>query len=136
MEIKDIVNPEIKILIVDDLKSARITVRSVLGQLGLKNTIEAVDGLDALEKLSQNTDVGLIICDWMMPNMEGIVLAEKLQSDPRFQNIPIIMATSKSELADLAEATIQGVWGYVIKPVCVDGLSKEIAGVFTEPEIL
>lgn len=129
------VDPNMKVLVVDDLRSVRLVMRKTLAQLGINNVVEAGDGQQALDLLAQQPDVKLIICDWMMPNMEGIEVAWHLQADPRLQNIPLIMATSKSELEDITEATVKGVWGYIVKPVGAEELAKEINGVFTETEI-
>ncbi len=62
-----------KILVVDDFPTQRKLMKRTLLDLGFENVIEAVDGVDALEKLHTG-DVEFIICDWHMPKMMGIDL--------------------------------------------------------------
>ena len=80
-------NPDINILVVDDMAAMRKILKTLLAQLGYKNVDEAEDGKQALEKLRQNPDkYGLVITDWNMPNMTGIepftaeTLKEKLEA--------------------------------------------------------
>jgi two-component system chemotaxis response regulator CheY len=68
------IDPNIKILVVDDHMTMRQIVRKSLGELGLNNVTEAVDGLDALTKLEKDK-FGFIISDWNMPRLAGARLA-------------------------------------------------------------
>ncbi|MFN3568254.1 MAG: response regulator, partial [Caldimicrobium sp.] len=67
------IDPNIKILIVDDFATMRKIIRNILTQLGFKNILEADDGTTALEMLSKEK-VDLVISDWNMPKMSGLEL--------------------------------------------------------------
>jgi two-component system chemotaxis response regulator CheY len=60
----------IKILIVDDVKTMRKIVRQTLSQIGYLNVKEAENGIEALQ-IFKNDNFDLIISDWHMPEMDG-----------------------------------------------------------------
>lgn len=74
--------------------------------------IEAVDGIDALEKLERER-IHIAIVDIMMPNMDGYELCEKIRAD---YDIPVLMLTAKGEIADKEKAYLAGTDDYIVKP--------------------
>jgi CheY-like chemotaxis protein len=105
----------VKILIVDD----SVTVRKILVHtLKPKNfkCVEAVDGIDALEKLAQHPDVKLVISDLNMPNMDGIELISNIRGNPEFKDLPIIMLTTESGPEHRRKAHEAGANLYLVKP--------------------
>jgi len=80
---------------------------------------QAINGKDALEKLSlMNAEV--VLLDIRMPVMDGLETLEKIKSDPRFANIPIIMVTANSE--EKHKALRMGANDFLSKPVDVEEL--------------
>ena len=77
-------DPNTKILVVDDFATMRQIVRKSLGELGFHNVQEAVDGVDALAKLEKD-QFGFIISDWNMPNMMGLDLLKAVRASDRFR---------------------------------------------------
>lgn len=102
-----------RILIVDDSKTMRNIERSIILRLGYTEIEEAVDGLDALSKVSA-FDPELILLDWNMPNMDGITFLKKFRTTNK--TTPVIMITTESEKARVVEAIKAGVSNYAIKP--------------------
>ena len=102
------------ILIVDDASSVRKAVGVVLKHAGY-NIIEAVDGVDALEKLD-GQKIHLILSDLNMPNMDGLTFCEKAKQIPRYRFTPMIMLTTESsqELKDKGRAI--GLKAWMVKP--------------------
>jgi len=82
------------ILTVDDSASVRQMVKFTLVDAGY-TVIEAVDGQDALTKLTR--PVNLVITDLNMPNLDGIGLIRRLRANPACKGIPIIMLTTESQ---------------------------------------
>jgi len=85
---------ETTVMIVDD----SITVRRVTARLLERHTfrvITAKDGVDALQVL-QDEQPDIMLLDIEMPRMDGFELAQHLRGDPRFQQLPIIMITSRT----------------------------------------
>jgi len=81
------------ILIVDDSSTVRKFLAHTLKTKNFR-CIEASDGFDALEKLAQNPEIRLIICDLNMPNMDGIEFINTVRNDPLYIDLPIIMLTT------------------------------------------
>ena len=71
-----------KILVIDDSETIRQQVKQALAATGYE-IIEAVDGVDGLEKLRAVTDVDMALCDVNMPRMNGLdMIAEVQRSGP------------------------------------------------------
>lgn len=103
------------ILIVDDSDVVRSVVIQALGLYGYTDVIEAVDGVDALEKIKAGRGkIGLYVFDVNMPRMDGITLVgETRKLDP---SPPIIMLTTETDKAKMAKARDLGATGWIIKP--------------------
>ena len=101
-----------KILVVDDEKHIVKIITFNLKRRGYK-TIEACNGLDALDKFN-NDDIDLIILDVMMPKMTGFELCQKLRLDE--VKIPIIMLTAKGQEFDIDKGLKYGADDYLTKP--------------------
>lgn len=114
-----------KVLFVDDSPTMRRIIKNSLQKIGFNELIEAEHGIDALEKI-EGEDVGLILSDWNMPEMNGKQLVEKLKSNPKYKDIPIIMITTRGVKEDVISAVKLGVAGYVVKPFTPDILKGKI----------
>jgi two-component system chemotaxis response regulator CheY len=82
-----------KIMVIDDSISVRKLLVNILNHDGYE-TLEGVDGQDAIQKLSNKT-VDLILCDIYMPNMDGLAFVEEFKSIPENQTIPVVMLTTE-----------------------------------------
>ena len=131
------VDPEIKILLVEDAGTMRKMEVRILNQLGFKRIVEAQDGNEAIEKLQEEADIKLIISDWAMPNKDGRELLLWVRGDERFKEIPFLMATGHGDKAYTAKAMEAGANGVVAKPFTPDELSVLIDkafGIIKAPE--
>ena len=99
------------VLVVDDDKEIRDGIEIYLKNEGIK-VIKAKDGIDAIEKLNEQT-IHLIVLDIMMPRLDGIATAFKIREE---KNIPIIMLSAKSEDTDKILGLQVGADDYVTKP--------------------
>ena len=123
-------NLEIKVMVVDDFATMRHIVKGALKQLGFKNIIEAEDGATALEELKKEK-VGLILCDWNMPKMNGLDLLKSIRKDDNLKEIPFIMVTAEGQKNNVVQAVQAGVNNYMIKPFTPDTLKEKIRKVLT-----
>jgi two-component system, chemotaxis family, chemotaxis protein CheY len=102
------------ILIVDDSASIRQVVGIALKSAGY-DTIEAVDGKDALSKLN-GQKIHLIISDVNMPNMDGITFVKEAKKIQEYKFTPIIMLTTESQEGKKQEGQAAGAKAWVVKP--------------------
>lgn len=121
----------ITVLIVEDTGIMRRIFFSILMKVGYLDVIMAVDGLDALEKLASR-QVGLVISDWNMPNLDGLGLLRKMRQDERFKNIPFIMATAQADKSKVAAAMEAGANAHIAKPFDENEIKARIEEVFGE----
>ncbi|QDE68866.1 MULTISPECIES: sigma-54-dependent transcriptional regulator [Myxococcus] len=108
-----------RVLVVDDDAGVRFTLREMLKSLSGVEVDEAVDGEDALEKLSARP-YELVISDLRMPRMDGMALVRRLSTFPRTPRVIVITAHGSERFA--VEAMKAGAYDYFRKPFEVDEL--------------
>jgi len=108
-----------RIMTVDDSASVRQMVSFTLKKEGY-DVVEAVDGKDALSKLSGTID--MVITDLNMPNLDGIGLIKGIRSQASYKFIPVIMLTTESQATKKAEGKSAGATGWIVKPFTPDQL--------------
>ncbi|HPZ36890.1 MAG TPA: response regulator, partial [Bacteroidales bacterium] len=100
-----------RILIVDDEKSVRETLREMLEYEGYE-VVEADSGLQALDLFSQNS-FDVVLCDIKMPGMDGMELLEKILQS---YDIPVIMISGHGTIDTAVDAIKKGAFDFIIKP--------------------
>lgn len=73
------------------------------------------DGASLFEALKKETPE-LIVLDIMLPGMDGVEILKKLRADPKYQEIPVIMATAKGTEMDKISGLNSGADDYLVKP--------------------
>ncbi|GMT42364.1 MAG: chemotaxis protein A [bacterium] len=102
------------ILLVDDSNVARRSQKTALESAGY-STVEAENGLDAMEKLKNNPGIAGIVTDMLMPKMDGIEMTEKIKSDRRFKSLPVIAVSVADGEPDKERGFKAGVDDYFYK---------------------
>jgi two-component system chemotaxis response regulator CheY len=120
------------ILIVDDSSAIRKILVRVLSQTNLSvgKIHEASDGVEAIRMLETN-DVGLIMSDVNMPNMDGLQLLGNIRANQAWKHIPVIMITTEGSQAKVLEAVQLGATGYVRKPFTPEEIKVKIEACFS-----
>lgn len=103
-----------KILVIDDMKSFREQIVSILSSEGFE-VIGADDGLKGLE-IAKEYLPDLIICDIMMPEIDGYQVLDTLREHTETATIPFIFTTVKSEREDVRQGMSLGADDYITKP--------------------
>ena len=101
-----------KILVVDDDKEIVQLLEIYIRNEGYE-PISAYDGKEALTKLNTNPDIGLIILDLMMPEIDGMDVIKRVRKD---SDIPILVLSAKTADMDKIQGLITGADDYVTKP--------------------
>jgi len=123
------VNPNMKILIVDDFSTMRRIIKNLLRDLGFNNTHEADDGNTAWPMLkSGNFD--FLVTDWNMPGMQGIDLLRAVRADPGLANLPVLLVTAEARRDQIVLAAEAGVNGYIVKPFTAQTLKEKLDKIF------
>lgn len=112
---------EKKVLIVDDDVRNIYSLTKAL-EVFKMNVITAFDGKEAIKILSEHPDTDVVLLDMMMPNMDGYETAEKIRSNPKFLNLPVIAVTAKAMTGDREKCIKAGASDYITKPVDIDQL--------------
>ncbi|MFZ5917006.1 MAG: response regulator [Chloroflexota bacterium] len=104
----------VQILLIDDEPQLQVALSKYLGRAGYE-VVTASCGEEAIQLL-QHVSPDLIICDIMMPGMNGLDLRQQLDQDPDLKNTPFIFLTAKGQLRDRLEGLHVGADDYVVKP--------------------
>lgn len=130
MELQEFIEKKAKVLVVDDVPSARKVVSRLLNKIGLTDIIEASTGDDALSKL-QEGEVQLVISDWNMPEMDGLTLLNKMR-EGKSEQIPFILITSSADRDEVIHAFKAGISDYIVKPFNGETLAKKVESVIAK----
>lgn len=109
----------------------------VLGLLRLNFEMEgyevscASDGTEALEAVARD-DPDLVVCDIMMPGIDGLEVVRRLRADPATADLPVVVLSAKAMRSDLRAGMDAGADEYVTKPFdpveLIDVVSRLLAG--------
>ena len=106
--------PGKRILLVDDSKSARFSLKRLLQQQDIKTEFAESAG-DALNYLTDNSP-DIIFMDHLMPGMDGFEATKAIKSNPETKDIPVIMCTSKDGNDYAQQAMAIGAYAILPKP--------------------
>lgn len=122
------------ILVIEDNEDIRENVSEIL-TLSDYNVLAAANGKEGIEMARKNMP-DLIICDIMMPGVDGYGVLHVLNKEPQTQNIPFIFLTSKSERSDFRAAMEMGADDYITKPFAGNELLNAIESRLKKNEVL
>lgn len=104
---------DILLLVIDDSPDVLKLMKMLLHEeFDLEMATSAEQGLKILEKRSPD----LVLCDVMMPGMDGHAFSTKVKNDERYKHIPIILVTARSGSEMIAEGIESGADDYISKP--------------------
>lgn len=113
-----------RVLVVDDDKELSEYLRSHLESLGYK-TATAVNGADALKIVGEG-NIDLVLSDVKMPVMDGLTFLRLMKSNVDTHHIPVVLLSSKNDIADRIEGWDRGADGYLGKPFNIQELDTLI----------
>jgi two-component system chemotaxis sensor kinase CheA len=103
-----------RVLVVDDQFTVRELQRSILEAAGYE-VVTANDGRAALQRLTADADVDLVVTDLEMPEMGGLELLRRVREDASLASLPVVVVTSRSSEDDRRRGLEAGADAYVTK---------------------
>ena len=113
-----------KLLLVDDDPNLILLAKDYLEFNGYQVTT-ATHGAEAMKILEQETP-DLIICDVMMPEMDGYTFVQEIRKNPRLDWLPVIFLSAKGQSQDRIKGLGQGADVYMVKPFEPDELVAQV----------
>ena len=120
---------QIHILVIEDEPAVQTLLKKALTSHNFKVTV-ASDGLDGLMKL-ETLRPDIMICDVMMPNLDGIEFVKAIKHNTQTQKIPVIFLTAKTDPRSMIEGINVGARFYVTKPFQIDDLLAKVQKALT-----
>jgi CheY-like chemotaxis protein len=114
-----------QVLIVDDDMRNLFALTGLLEQQGM-TVFTAASGKEAIEKLNETKDVDIVLMDIMMPEMDGYEATQRIRSDPKFKDLPIIALTVKAMADDRGKCLEAGASDYASKPIDTEQLLSQL----------
>lgn len=108
---------KINVLVVDDNNINRLLINKVLTKWGASADF-AENGLQAVEKITENQNYDVVLMDVYMPEMGGIEATQviRAKNEPYFQQLPIIALTASMLNSERAQIEESGMNDYILKP--------------------
>ncbi|HVH47320.1 MAG TPA: response regulator [Labilithrix sp.] len=121
------------VLVEDSDEDAELTLRALKRQNLANNVHRAIDGSAALDYFFEPDDPTgpkalprVVLLDLKLPKVSGLEVLERLKSNERTRNVPVVVLTSSKEDRDLAEAYRLGANSYIVKPVEFEKFAQAI----------
>ncbi|WAC41845.1 response regulator [Pedobacter sp. SL55] len=112
-----------KILIIDDDSRNIFALKAVLTAKKYK-CLAANGAEEGFAIIKQNHDIGVVLLDMMMPDLDGYQAMAKMREDEQLKDLPVIAVTAQAMLGDKERCIAAGAAGYISKPVNVEELVK------------
>jgi|SRR5689334_5211601 len=113
-------------LVVDDSKAMRMILKKSLTSCGFDEIHEAGNGLEALDELADMEWADVVLVDWNMPEMSGIEFVEAVRARALYDDVPIVMVTTETEVTQMIRALDAGANEYIMKPFTAEVLREKL----------
>ena len=111
------------VLIVDDDARNVFALNAVLKARGYR-TLAATSAQDGIKLLQEHDDIGAVLMDMMMPEMDGYEAIAAIKADDRLRDIPVIAVTAQAMVGDREKCLEAGADDYIPKPVDITVLER------------
>lgn len=125
----DDIKESVSFLVVDDDAMVRTILIEYLVSFGFKRIDEAKNGRQAMKMIQyENKFYDIVISDWEMPEVDGLVLLKAIRNSATMSNAKFIMVTSQSsqERFKITRAAKSRVDAYMVKPFRGDTLKSKL----------
>ena len=125
MIIENLVNYQIKIMVVDDSKSSSEIITFMLEKLNF-TVINAKNGQEALTLLNNNQDTQIVLTDYAMPDMDGVQLTYRIRQNYSKEKLAIIGISGLNDEMLSANFIKNGANDFLIKPFWIFGIDRTV----------
>lgn len=113
-------------LVIDDSKAVRSIIGKIMRELGFAEIVEAENGREALNQLKAKGKPQIAMVDWNMPEMNGYEFVCAVRADSAYDDVPLMMVTTETEMDKVIKALEAGANEYVMKPFTKDILREKL----------
>lgn len=114
------------VLLIDDDHSLRRQMLVRLERVDKVQVLQAEDGSGGLQRAQQDLP-DLVVLDWMLPDIPGTMVLERLKRSEKTRNIPVLMVTGRNKLGDIDDAFALGADAYLTKPFSLQKLGEKVS---------
>ncbi|SKB89709.1 response regulator [Daejeonella lutea] len=111
-----------KVLIIDDDSRNIFALSAVLKARGFQ-CVSASGAIEGIGLLTSDPEIGIVLMDMMMPEMDGYEAIDQIRSNQEIAGIPIIAVTAQAMVGDREKTLAAGADNYASKPIDVDYLT-------------
>ena len=115
----------VRALIVDDSSTMRSVLRMMLRHAGFE-TVEAANGVEAIQQLAETKALDLALVDWNMPRMNGFEFLCAVRATHEHDHIKIVMVTTETEMEHVESALRFGANEYLMKPFTRESVIEKL----------
>jgi len=115
-----------KILVVDDSNVIQLIYQTYLSRYSTAEVLLAPNGAEALDTLTRQSDVDLILLDVNMPVMNGLEFLVRLKHEPAHKDIPVIVVSTRGSEVEAQRCLDLGAQGFLKKPFGTPELYRAI----------
>jgi two-component system chemotaxis response regulator CheY len=121
------------VLIVDDSTPMRAVIKKVVKASGFNSgrIYEASNGKEALGLLEKEW-LDIVLTDYNMPEMDGLMLLEEMQKNENFRSIPVVMITTEGSKHRVEEFLNKGAMAYIKKPFSPEEIKNKLNRIMGE----
>lgn len=114
------------ILVIDDDPVIRLLLQKTFQKLGYTVSL-AANGMEGLKIVEQSyAELDIVICDWMMPQMDGLEVCRQIKSNPQSASVFFILLTAKGGVSDRIQGLDAGADDFLTKPIDMGEMTARI----------
>ena len=112
-------------MVIDDSRAIRMILGKMLKELGF-DVVDAENGAVAMDLLKDSEKVDIALVDWNMPEMNGYEFVCAVRKDDAYKDLPLMMVTTETEMAQVIKALEAGANEYVMKPFTKEMITEKL----------
>lgn len=113
-------------LILDDDWNVNEMVKEFLQIIGFSGNIHQAYSIKEAKNILSDNQINYILCDWDLPDGQGISLLKDIRMKDEFKELPFLMITGHDDVESMISCSKQGASDYLVKPFTFEGLKDKL----------